>query len=215
MKNFKKIIFLSIGIIIIVIYLVYNYSKDNASEILEENIYIETSNETKEKNKIILHITGEVNSPGIIEIEEGSRLANAIEAAGGLTENADINKINLAYVVKDGQKINIPNVNSVDTSSYITEDIGENIIIEDINSNTNLVNINTATQTELETLTGIGPSTALKIIKYREENGKFTTIEDIKNVPGIGDSKFESIKEEICVWANSYLFSCFTLIKLL
>lgn len=215
MKNFKKIIFLSIGIIIIIIYLVYNYSKDNASEILEENIYIETSNETKEKNKIILHITGEVNSPGIIEIEEGSRLANAIEAAGGLTENADINKINLAYVVKDGQKINIPNVNSVDTSSYITEDIGENIIIEDINSNTNLVNINTATQTELETLTGIGPSTALKIIKYREENGKFTTIEDIKNVPGIGDSKFESIKEEICVWANSYLFSCFTLIKLL
>ncbi|MBO5412718.1 MAG: helix-hairpin-helix domain-containing protein [Clostridia bacterium] len=199
MKNFKKIIFLSIGIIIIVIYLVYNYSKDNASEILEENIYIETSNETKEKNKIILHITGEVNFPGIIEIEEGSRLANAIEAAGGLTENADINKINLAYVVKDGQKINIPNVNSVDTSSYITEDIGENIIIEDINSNTNLVNINTATQTELETLTGIGPSTALKIIKYREENGKFTTIEDIKNVPGIGDSKFESIKEEICV----------------
>ena len=199
MKNFKKIIFLSIGIIIIVIYLVYNYSKDNASEILEENIYIETSNETKEKNKIILHITGEVNSPGIIEIEDGSRLADAIEAAGGLTENADINKINLAYVVKDGQKINIPNVNSVDTSSYIIEDIGENIIIEDINSNTNLVNINTATQTELETLTGIGPSTALKIIKYREENGKFTTIEDIKNVPGIGDSKFESIKEEICV----------------
>lgn len=199
MKNFKKIIFLSIGIIIIVIYLTYNYSKDNASEVIEESIYIETSNETKEKNKIILHITGEVKSPGIIEIEEGSRLADAIEAAGGITENADINKINLAYVVKDGQKINIPNVNSVDTSSYITDDIGENIIIEDINSNTNLVDINKATQTELETLTGIGPSTALKIIKYREENGKFKTIEDIKNVPGIGDSKFEAIKDEICV----------------
>ena len=199
MKNFKKIIFLSIGIIIIVIYLAYNYSEDNTSEVIEESIYIETSNETKEKNKIILHITGEVKSPGIIEIEEGSRLADAIEAAGGITENADINKINLAYVVKDGQKINIPNVNSVDTSSYITDNIGENIIIEDINSNTNLVDINKATQTELETLTGIGPSTALKIIKYREENGKFKTIEDIKNVPGIGDSKFEAIKDEICV----------------
>ena len=199
MKNFKKIIFLSIGIIIIIIYLIYNYSKDNTSEIIEENIYIETSTETKEKNKIILHITGEVNSPGIIEIEEGSRLADAIEAAGGLTENADINKINLAYVVQDGQKINIPNVNSVDTSSYITDNIGENIIIEDISSNTSLVNINTATQTELETLTGIGPSTALKIIKYREENGKFKTIEDIKNVSGIGESKFEAIKDEICV----------------
>lgn len=199
MKNFKKIIFLSIGIIIIVVCLAYNYSKNNSNEIIEEDVYIETSSEIEEKNKIMLHITGEVNSPGIIEIEEGARLADAIEAAGGLTENADINKINLAYVVKDGQKINIPNVNSVDTSSYITDNIGENIIIEDINSNTNLVNINTATQTELETLTGIGPSTALKIIKYREENGKFKAIEDIKNVPGIGDSKFEAIKDEICV----------------
>ena len=78
--------------------------------------------------------------------------------------------------------------------------MGENIIIEDITSSSmNLVNINTATQTELETLTGIGPSTALKIIKYREENGKFKTIEEIKNVAGIGDSKFEAIKDEICV----------------
>ena len=87
----------------------------------------------------------------------------------------------------------------MEKDSYITESIGENIIIEDINTSTSLININTATQTELETLTGIGPSTALKIIKYREENGKFKTIEDIKNVPGIGDSKFETIKNEICV----------------
>ena len=90
-------------------------------------------------------------------------------------------------------------MNTVETESYITENIGENIIIEDLNTSTSLVNINTATQTELESLTGIGPSTALKIIKYREENGKFKTIEDIKNVPGIGDSKFEAIKNEICV----------------
>lgn len=101
--------------------------------------------------------------------------------------------------MQDGQKINIPNVNSVDTDSYITENIGENIIVEDIKTSINLVNINTATQTELETLTGIGPSTALKIINYRKENGKFKTIEDIKNVPGIGESKFEAIKNEICV----------------
>lgn len=90
-------------------------------------------------------------------------------------------------------------MNTVDTSDYITENIGENIIVEDIKTSTNLVNINTATQDKLETLTGIGPSTALKIIKYREENGKFKTIEDLKNVPGIGDSKFEAIKNEICV----------------
>lgn len=200
MKNFKKIIFLSIIVGVLGIYLVYHYVTNSSSEYIEENIYIETNNQVEEKNKIFLHITGEVNSPGIIEIDEGARLVDVIEAAGGFTENADINKINLAYLVKDGQKINIPNVNSVDTNSYITENMGENIIIEDItSSSTNLVNINTATQTELETLTGIGPSTALKIIKYREENGKFKTIEEIKNVAGIGDSKFEAIKDEICV----------------
>jgi len=87
----------------------------------------------------------------------------------------------------------------VENNSYITENIGENIIIEDITTNTRLVNINMATQTELEALSGIGPSTALKIIQYRNENGKFKSIEDIKNVPGIGDSKFEAIKNEICV----------------
>lgn len=200
MKNFKKIIFLSIIVGVLGIYLVYHYVTNSSSEYIEENIYIETNNQLEEKNKIFLHITGEVNSPGIIEIDEGARLVDVIEAAGGFTENADINKINLAYLVKDGQKINIPNVNSVDTNSYITENMGENIIIEDItSSSTNLVNINTATQTKLETLTGIGPSTALKIIKYREENGKFKTIEEIKNVAGIGDSKFEAIKDEICV----------------
>lgn len=90
-------------------------------------------------------------------------------------------------------------MNSVENNSYITENIGENIIIEDITTNTRLVNINMATQTELEALSGIGPSTALKIIQYRNENGKFKSIEDIKNVPGIGDSKFKAIKNEICV----------------
>ena len=90
-------------------------------------------------------------------------------------------------------------MNSVENNSYITENIGENIIVEDINKSTNLVNINTATQADLETLTGIGPSIALKIINYREENKKFKTIEEIKNVPGIGESKFEAIKNEICV----------------
>ena len=90
-------------------------------------------------------------------------------------------------------------MNSVENNSYITENIGENIIVEDIKTSTGLVNINTATQNELEALSGVGPSTALKIIQYRNENGKFKTIEDIKNVPGIGDAKFETIKNEICV----------------
>lgn len=198
MKNFKKIIILSIIIIIIVIYLIYNYVREE-EEIVEEDVYVENSTEVEEIKKIILHITGEVKNPGIIEINEGARLADAIEAAGGTTEYADINKINLAYVVQDGQKINIPNVNNVEIQGYISQEIGENIIVEDIKTSSNLVNINTATQAELETLTGIGSSTALKIINYRKENGKFKTIEDIKNVSGIGEAKFEAIKNEICV----------------
>ena len=149
-----------------------------------------------------MHITGAVKKPGIVQIEEGARLIDAIEAAGGTTENADTSKINLAYILSDGQKIYIPSFLDEKIENYVEDNIGENIIIENTNSNINLVNINTATQTELETLTGIGPSLALKIINYRKENGKFKTIEDIKNVSGIGDSKFEAIKNEICVWVN-------------
>lgn len=80
---------------------------------------------------------------------------------------------------------------------YVTQEAGDGVIPEE-NTRLDKVNINTAKQTELETLSGIGPSTALKIINYRNENGKFETIEDIKNVPGIGENKFENIKESIC-----------------
>ena len=80
----------------------------------------------------------------------------------------------------------------------VEEKAGDNIIIEENKSKVEKVNINIATQTEIETLPGIGPSTALKIINYRNEHGKFKNIEDIKNVSGIGDSKFENIKEYIC-----------------
>lgn len=148
--------------------------------------------------EIIVHITGEVANEGIIKIKKDSRLADVIEEAGGTTEEADLSKVNLAYQIKDGQKIYIPNINDKEIQEYITEEAGDSIIIEQKESKSK-VNINTATQTELETLSGIGPSTALKIINYREENGKFKKIEDIKNVPGIGESKFENIKEEICI----------------
>lgn len=126
-------------------------------------------------------------------------MQDAIEAAGGVTEYADLNRVNLAYVVQDGQKISIPNVNTVETEDYIIENIGEEIIVEDRKASISLVNINKANQAELESLTGIGPSTALKIINYRKEIGKFNSIEDIKNVPGIGEAKFDAIKNEICV----------------
>lgn len=166
--------------------LIFGNSTQNEEDILEE--------------EIIIHITGEVVSQGIVKIKKDSRIADVIEKEGGTTVEADLSKVNLAYQVKDGQKIYIPNINDneKEIQEYITQEAGANIIIEDKQFESK-VNINTAAQTELETLTGIGPSTALKIINYRKENGEFKQIEDIKNVPGIGEAKFESLKEEICV----------------
>jgi len=202
MKNLKIIIILG-GLLLIIFYCIYNYAKEkDYEEVIIEDVFTNTEEieVLEEKNIIILHMIGEIKNPGIIKIEEGSRLIDAIEAAGGITENADISKVNLAYVVSDGQKIYIPSYLDENIENYIQDNIGDNIIIEDIYINkSNLVNINTAKQEELETLTGIGPSTALKIINYRQETGKFKTIEDIKNVPGIGDAKFEALKNEICV----------------
>lgn len=122
----------------------------------------------------------------------------------GLLDDADVSKINLAFKLEDGQKITIPSVNDDldDDSSYedfISLDSGNIISDSSSNSSSQKVNINTASQTELETLPGIGPSTALKIINYRNENGRFKNIEDIKNVPGIGDAKFNNLKEYIIV----------------
>lgn len=202
MKNFEKSIFLGVIVIIViggVIY--YNHCRENNSinENTEEIYYETKEKEEEQENFIIIHITGEIKTPGIIKIKENSRLADAIEAAGGLTENADINKINLAYIISDGQKIYIPNINDK-TEDYVNGEAGNGVIIENMESNNKkLVNINTATQAELETLTGIGASTALKIINYRKENGKFNNIEEIKNVSGIGEAKYEVIKNNICV----------------
>lgn len=168
--------------------------------------------------KIYVYITGEVNSPGVVILDEGSRIVDAIEAAGGVTSKANITKVNLVYIVHDGMKVNIPNNNDLKNNSnfeYITMGSGDekndanysisNSFSESSSSGketafkTSIVNINTATQTELETLPGIGPSLALKIINYRNENGKFKNIEDLKNVSGIGESKFENIKNFIIV----------------
>lgn len=201
----QKIIFILIGALMIIFigyYIIkkteyYNY---NELEVLEES---DNSNNEEEiiNREIIVHITGEVINEGIIKVEENSRIADVIEKAGGVTDEADLSVVNLAYLVRDGQKINIPNKNDNEEENvreYLTENAGPNIVENDIKDE-NKININTATQTELEVLNGIGPSTALKIINYRNENGKFKKIEDIKEVPGIGESKFEGIKENICI----------------
>ena len=161
--------------------------------ILKHAYHYSAENIIKEEAKkvIAVHIIGEINKPGIVELEEGARVIDAIKKAGGTTEKADLAQINLAYILKDGQKIYIPNTEDNDKKiEYNTANIENNIKEEKIN-------INTADEDELQRLPGVGASTAAKIIKYREENGSFRKIEDIQNVKGIGEAKYNDLKEQI------------------
>ena len=155
------------------------------------------------EGKIIVHITGEVKNTGILVLKEEARIADAIESAGGATEEADLNKINLAYTLKDGQKIYIPNKEDEENIAYITEGSGNNVSVENGDESEMKekikININTASQAELEELPGIGEAIASRIIEHREENGRFNKIEDLLNVKGIGDAKFAEIKEYVVV----------------
>ena len=182
-----------------------NNSEYEEQDILEQNI-IENKIENKiednienEKRKIVIHITGQVKNPGLVYLDEGARIADAIKEAGGSTKDAALDKVNLAYVLEDGQKIYIPNKNEkISEIQYIITDSGENVL-KDTGKESNVkggikkVNINSANQEELETLPGVGPALAVRIIEYRNSNGKFEKVEDVQNVKGIGDSKFTNI----------------------
>ena len=170
--------------------------KNNTEQISISNFIENETEDEKDNTKIKVYITGEVKNQGVIELEEGDRIADAIEKAGGQTEQASLKNVNLAYQLEDGQKIYIPNIN--DTETEIIDD-GASGVVDDATIKQTVVNINKADEKELQSLNGIGESLATSIVQYRKENGKFETIEDLKNVPGIGDSKFENIKEYIKV----------------
>lgn len=219
LDNKKKIIISAVLLLILVvafaIYMIIeneNHSEiDLENEALEQNTEnagnianLEVVNEiAEEKEKIAVHITGEVKKEGIIYLNQGARIVDAIKEAGGETKQADLSQVNLAYELQDGQKIYIPNKKEK-ISQYITENSGTNVIIEDSNTSTQKggsgkVNINTANQSELDSLPGIGPSLAERIINYREENGNFKSTDELQNVKGIGDAKYADIKDRITV----------------
>lgn len=168
----------------------------------EENINNEQVEEIKE---IVVHISGEVVNQGVISLNENSRVIDAINRAGGLTSKADISNVNLAYVLQDAQKVYIPSVGEKEVDVYISAGSGDTEIVTNGGNSESekegklMININTANVEELQQLAGIGNSTANKIVAYRKENGKFNSIEDIKNVSGIGEAKFSKIKDSICV----------------
>lgn len=200
-EKFKNLFIKIIIILIILVIIIYNFfiSQNEADEFNISNIVVEPQNiEIIEKiNKIKIYVTGEVNNPGVFEMNENSRIEDAINLAGGLTSSANIKNVNLAFVLEDGQKLYIPNINDKEIE-YISKENGENII-DGIKSSGSKININKASLEELKSLPGVGPSLAQKIITYRTENGKFNSIDDLKNVSGIGDKKFEGLKDNISI----------------
>lgn len=206
-KKDKLIIALIIGIVIV---LSHNFvSSQKSDDLVFKNISsslddkkqtkLINSNDNKEKNeKAIIkkvHISGEINKPGVYEINDDYRLEDLVNDAGGLTDSADIKKINLALKLEDQMRIIIPNVNDKDNN----ENNMTSQLISPINQNDNKkIDINTADQSELMTLPNIGEKRADAIIEYRQKN-KFNKIEDIKNVSGIGDKYFDAMKDMIIV----------------
>jgi competence protein ComEA len=141
----------------------------------------QVSRTQQEAERIVVHLAGEVIEPGVYQVEEGSRLYNLVKKAGGPTNRADLNAINLANKVRDGQKIIIPN--SATTRSVANKSAK--------------ININSAKQSELEEIAGVGPVTAEKIIEYRKEEGSFASVDSLTEVSGIGPKTLEKIEDEI------------------
>lgn len=205
----QKIIFfiiLSVMIIFIIYYIYSNLTKTDTTFIsslnndLDENNIVENNSlDSQSTSNIIVYVCGCVEENKNVILKEGSRISDAIDAAGGLTENADLTNINLAYILEDGEKIYIPKKGETIANSNDNTNSNSPSFSTSISAKNSKININKATQTELELISGIGPSTALKIINFRKENGNFKKIEDIKNVPGIGDAKFNQIKDYITV----------------
>lgn len=219
----QKIIVIILVSIVLVGFYYYTYIRKNNFSI-DEKLKIEDmaeKGENSSKTKIKIHILGAVNTEGLVELDEESRIADAVEAAGGFTENACTSEVNLACLLEDGMQIRIPTneeilkekENSMATEQEVNFTTNKNGVNKEstvgvtskgstvgITNKANAkININTASQSELERLPGIGEATATKIIAYRNENGKFKEITEIKNVKGIGESKFNLIKDLITI----------------
>lgn len=169
-------------------------TKVGTTEITESSISGEENQEAvnQEETEIYVDVQGAVNKPGVYVLQGKSRLYEAIDMAEGLTLEADISRINQAQLLQDGEKIYVPKVNEEFTADIITDQCSGGI-------KDTKININTATSEELETITGIGPSTAEKIIDYRKNHGGFLSIEDLMNVKGIGEKTFEKFKDKITI----------------
>ena len=198
-RNRIKMICFTIGLMMAVLLAGCSGKQDartvELSEAKEGSVAEEKEEETEdsaieENEDIYVHVCGEVNQPGVYCLPAGSRLYEAIEAAGGLKEGAAAESLNQAQEAKDGQQIYVPSIEE----SLKEEVSGEG---EPAEASDGKINLNTAAKEQLMTLTGIGEAKAAAIIRYREENGGFQSIEELMEVEGIKEGVFNKIKDQI------------------
>lgn len=146
---------------------------------------------------VVVYVCGAVRSPGVVRLPAGGRVADALALAGGASGKAELSGVNLAALVTDGQQILVPERGAAPVAA--TDATGSVTGAEGTAGSGGLININSASATELDALDGVGPSTAQKIIDFRTSSGGFKTIEDIMDVPGIGEAKFAAMKDSITV----------------
>ena len=198
LSNKEKIIKVAAIIVLVVVaFFVFVLGDDDDDEQMvidtqqQHLLTEESSADESSPEMIIVDVAGAVNSPKVVELPADSRVADAISAAGGLTKDADTSQINQAAFLNDGEKIYIPEIGEDDLTG-----MGVSTSIAEAASK---IDINTATSEELQTLNGVGPATAEKIISYRSDVGYFRDIDELKNVDGIGDKTFEKLKDYIMV----------------
>ena len=190
MKNKKKIIGSTVILFLFICWICVGYFRDNVN-IKTEDIFIENS-EIASEGHITIYVNGEVINPGVYKLKNDSRVDDAIKVAGGFTEKADKDKLNLAKKIRDEDYIYVSEINNKNENS-----LGNSA------SGTKKVNINEASKEELKTISGIGDVTAQKIIEYREEKGGFNSIEEIKNIDRIGEKTFQKLKDKLDIrWYN-------------
>ena len=190
----KKILLSALALGVIFFSILGWWQKTSPAEIsytAVRNDVVEASQ--KPKAELVVYVSGQVKHPGVLKVGAGARVLDAINAAGGLTEGADVVKINLAQALKDGTQIHVP-------GHLAAPQENGNASRQNVTAPQNeKININTADASELDKLPGVGPSLAARIVEWRKNKGPFSDGADLKKVPGIGESKFQQLKDKI-VW---------------
>lgn len=185
----KRLLFIALLLIVVMGGSCYAYWQKNS--VPESTRTYEQTDKRDHQDLLTVYISGAVMQPGVLKVNAGTKVIDVINTAGGLAQGAEVGKLNLAQAVKDGMLIQVPTAKQTLQNSSKSDDGSKSI--------GGKVNINTADKKELDSLPGIGPAIAQRIIEYRQANGPFKELEHIKNVSGISDNKYSKLKEKITI----------------